>query len=143
MALLHDPSILILDDTTSALDARTESRIQQTLDRVMKGRTTFVITHRISTAMRAEQVLVLDNGRMAGWGKHEDLMREGGVYRQIYEQQQAQAEDALLQKETEKLSSRNFKTASQTVASSRRWRRVSSFPLYFLIQRSQPMQERL
>ncbi len=95
MALLHDPSILILDDTTSALDARTESRIQQTLDRVMKGRTTFVITHRISTAMRAERVLVLDNGRMAGWGKHEDLIREGGVYRRIYEQQQAQAEDEL------------------------------------------------
>ena len=93
MALLTDPSILILDDTTSALDAKTEARIQETLDRVMQNRTTFVITHRISTAMRADRILVLDTGRMVGWGTHEELIQQEGVYRQLYEQQQKQAAD--------------------------------------------------
>lgn len=87
MALLTDPSILILDDTTSALDAKTEAQIQDTLDRVMRGRTTFVITHRISTAMRSDQILVLDHGRMVGYGKHEELIHQGGIYQKIYEQQ--------------------------------------------------------
>ena len=89
MALLSDPSLLILDDTTSALDAETEAKIQKTLDRVMEGRTTFVITHRISTAIRADRILVLDNGRMAGYGQHEDLLKDCTVYRLLYEQQQA------------------------------------------------------
>ena len=92
MALLTNPSILILDDTTSALDAKTEARIQKTLDRIMEGRTTFVITHRISTAMRAERVLVLDSGRMVGWGKHADLVKRPGVYKQLFDQQQAGGE---------------------------------------------------
>jgi len=87
MALLSDPAILILDDTTSALDARTEARIQETLDQVMEGRTTFVITHRIATAMRADRILVLDNGRMVGWGTHGELVQREGMYRQLYEQQ--------------------------------------------------------
>ncbi|MCE2432100.1 MAG: ABC transporter ATP-binding protein [Candidatus Latescibacteria bacterium] len=94
MAVVTDPSILILDDTTSALDAKTEAKIQETLDHLMKGRTTFVITHRISTAMRADRILVLDNGRMAGWGVHDDLLEECEVYRLLYEQQQKQKDDA-------------------------------------------------
>ncbi len=94
MAMVTDPSILILDDTTSALDAKTEAKIQQTLDRIMEGRTTFVITHRISTAMKADRILVLDNGRMVGWGKHDRLLKTCDVYRRLYEQQQKQhAED--------------------------------------------------
>ena len=93
MAVVTDPSILILDDTTSALDAKTEAKIQETLDHLMEGRTTFVITHRISTAMRADRILVLDNGRMAGWGFHDDLIEECEVYRLLYEQQQKQKED--------------------------------------------------
>ena len=93
MAILTDPAILILDDTTSALDAGTEARIQKTLDRVMDGRTTFVITHRISTATRADRILVLDNGRMAGWGTHEALLSQGGVYGQLYNEQQRPAAD--------------------------------------------------
>ena len=60
----------------------------------MEGRTTFVITHRISTAIRADRILVLDNGRMAGWGVHDDLLEECEVYRLLYEQQQKQKEDA-------------------------------------------------
>ena len=93
MAVVTDPSILILDDTTSALDAKTEAKIQETLDHLMEGRTTFVITHRISTAMRADRILVLDNGRMAGWGGHGDLLEECEVYRLLYEQQQKQKDD--------------------------------------------------
>ena len=93
MAVVTDPSILILDDTTSALDAKTEAKIQQTLDSLMEGRSTFVITHRISTAMRADRILVLDNGRMAGWGVHDDLLTECEVYRLLYEQQQKQKEE--------------------------------------------------
>ena len=93
MAVVTDPSILILDDTTSALDAKTEAKIQETLDHLMEGRTTFVITHRISTAMRADRILVLDNGRMAGWGFHDDLIEECEVYRLLYEQQQKQKDD--------------------------------------------------
>ncbi|MDA0748109.1 MAG: ABC transporter ATP-binding protein [bacterium] len=89
MALLTDPSILVLDDTTSALDAKTEARIQKTLDHIMEGRTTFVITHRISTAMRADRILVLDAGRMVGWGTHAELVQQEAVCRQFYEQQQA------------------------------------------------------
>ena len=59
----------------------------------MEGRSTFVITHRISTAMRADRILVLDNGRMAGWGVHDDLLSESEVYRLLYEQQQKQKEE--------------------------------------------------
>jgi len=92
MAILTDPSILVLDDTTSALDAKTEALIQETLSRIMKGRTTFVITHRISTAMRADRILVLDNGRGVGWGQHDDLIAQEGVYKQLYEQQNSQPE---------------------------------------------------
>lgn len=93
MALVTNPSILILDDTTSALDAKTEAKIQVTLDRIMAGRTTFVITHRISTAMRADRILVLDNGRMVGWGKHDELVDSCEVYRRLYEQQQSSDQD--------------------------------------------------
>ncbi len=101
MALVTDPSILILDDTTSALDAKTEAKIQVTLDRIMDGRTTFVITHRISTATRADRILVLDNGRMVGWGKHADLLESCVVYRRLHDQQQhVNQEKELFEEET-------------------------------------------
>ncbi|HAA76556.1 TPA: hypothetical protein DCE37_15690 [Candidatus Latescibacteria bacterium] len=90
MAMLTDPSILVLDDTTSALDAKTEARIQKTLSRIMEGRTTFVITHRISTAMRADRILVLDNGRGVGWGTHDELVVQDGVYKDLHDQQTGQ-----------------------------------------------------
>ena len=103
MAVLTDPSVLILDDTTSALDAKTEARIQATLDRIMAGRTTFVITHRISTAMRADRILVLDTGRRAGWGVHEELLDRCEGYRLLFEQQQKKSEDISLVDEEESL----------------------------------------
>ena len=73
-ALLLDPRILILDDSTSSVDLQTEFQIQQALDRLMKGRTSFVIAQRISTVVNADQILVLDRGRIAARGTHEELL---------------------------------------------------------------------
>ncbi|HEY5902893.1 MAG TPA: ABC transporter ATP-binding protein [Anaerolineales bacterium] len=88
-ALLMDPRILILDDSTSSVDTQTEKLIQAALDRLMQGRTTFVIAHRLSTVRRADQILVLDRGRIVQRGTHADLLREGGLYREIYDLQLA------------------------------------------------------
>ncbi|MCY0901443.1 MAG: ABC transporter ATP-binding protein [Firmicutes bacterium] len=86
-AILADPRILILDDATSAVDMETEYGIQQSLQRVMKGRTTLIIAHRISSLRRADQILVLDRGRIVQRGRHAELLRESGLYRTIYDMQ--------------------------------------------------------
>ena len=86
-ALLTDPRILILDDATSSVDSETEHLINIALDRLMHGRTTFVIAHRLSTVQRADLILVLDKGRIAARGKHEELMRTSPLYHSIYNQQ--------------------------------------------------------
>lgn len=87
--LLRDPRILILDDSTSAVDTETEAQIRQALQGLMKGRTTFIIAHRIQSLMRADLILVLDHGRVVQSGSHEALMAEEGVYRRIYAAQTA------------------------------------------------------
>jgi len=87
MALLTDPSILILDDSTSALDGQTEARIWETLRKIMKNRTSFIITHRIRTAMSADIILVLDKGRLVEKGTHQELVARDGFYRRIFKQQ--------------------------------------------------------
>jgi ATP-binding cassette subfamily B multidrug efflux pump len=95
-ALLMDPRILILDDSTSSVDAVTEYQIQQALDRLMHGRTSFVIAQRISTVRNADLILVLDRGRIAARGRHEDLMENSAIYAEIYASQlveDAQVED--------------------------------------------------
>lgn len=86
-ALLLDPHILILDDSTSSVDLQTEAVIQKALDRLMKGRTSFVIAQRISTVINAEQILVLDKGEIVARGKHEDLMEDSPIYAEIYNSQ--------------------------------------------------------
>jgi ATP-binding cassette subfamily B protein len=86
-ALLLDPHILILDDSTSSVDLVTEYKIQQALDRLMKGRTSFVIAQRISTVLNADQILVLDKGAVVARGTHEELMDSSELYAQIYQSQ--------------------------------------------------------
>jgi ATP-binding cassette subfamily B protein len=86
-ALLLDPRILILDDSTSSVDLATEYRIQQALDVLMKGRTSFVIAQRISTVLNAEQILVLDKGQIVARGTHEELLESSEMYADIYSSQ--------------------------------------------------------
>ncbi|MBM3943913.1 MAG: ABC transporter ATP-binding protein [SAR202 cluster bacterium] len=86
-ALLMDPPILILDDSLSSVDAETEMGLLAALETAMKGRTTFVIAHRLSTVRRADLALVLENGRIAERGTHMELLAKGGLYREIYDLQ--------------------------------------------------------
>jgi ATP-binding cassette subfamily B protein len=79
-ALLKDPPILVLDEATSALDAATEARVQAALDEVMKGRTTFVIAHRLATVRKASRILVLDGGRVIESGAFDELVARGGRF---------------------------------------------------------------
>lgn len=94
-ALLMDPRILILDDSLSSVDTQTEKLIQEALDKLMEGRTTFVIAHRLSTVRRADLILVLDNGRVVQRGKHADLLAEGGLYREIHDLQLKATEEFM------------------------------------------------
>jgi subfamily B ATP-binding cassette protein MsbA len=84
-ALLKNPPILILDEATSALDAESERLVQEALARLMQNRTSFVIAHRLSTARRADFIIVLDRGRIVETGRHEDLVsRPGGAYAKLH-----------------------------------------------------------
>jgi ATP-binding cassette subfamily B protein len=86
-ALLMNPRILILDDSLSSVDTQTEKLIQAALDTLMEGRTTFVIAHRLSTVRRADLILVMDKGRIVQRGTHDELLREGGLYKEIHDLQ--------------------------------------------------------
>jgi ATP-binding cassette subfamily B protein len=103
--LLMDPPILVLDDSTSNVDAATEARIQQAMTAVVKGRTTFVISHRITSVQHADNVVVLENGRIAESGSPQQLLANGGLYQQL----------AHLQRDPE--------AAAQAV-----WERLASLP---------------
>jgi ATP-binding cassette subfamily B multidrug efflux pump len=92
-ALLLNPRILILDDSTSSVDLETEYRIQQALQRLMEGRTSFVIAQRIATVLNADQILVLERGRIVAQGVHEELMRDSEIYAEIYSSQLLQDTD--------------------------------------------------
>jgi ATP-binding cassette subfamily B protein len=90
--LLKDPPILILDEATSALDSRTEQALQEALERVAAGRTTLVIAHRLSTVIDADEIVVLDQGRVAERGRHQQLLGRRGLYRELWNRQQEAAE---------------------------------------------------
>jgi ABC-type transport system involved in Fe-S cluster assembly fused permease/ATPase subunit len=87
-AILKNPAILIFDEATSALDSRTEGAIQDELDRIARGRTTLVIAHRLSTIMDADQILVMEHGRIVERGEHRELLEAGGAYAQMWALQQ-------------------------------------------------------
>ena len=86
-ALLMNPRILILDDSTSSVDTQTEKLLQAALDRLMEGRTTFVIAHRLSTVRRADMILVMDKGQLVERGTHTELLARGGLYKEIHDLQ--------------------------------------------------------
>ena len=86
-ALLRDPPILVFDEATSALDAESERLVQEAVDHLLAGRTVLVIAHRLSTVQRADQILVIDEGRIVERGDHESLHASGGLYRRLYELQ--------------------------------------------------------
>ena len=89
-ALLMNPRILILDDSTSSVDTQTEKLIQEALDRLMEGRTTFVIAHRLATVRRADLILVMENGCIVQRGRHAELLSQGGLYKEIHDLQLSQ-----------------------------------------------------
>jgi subfamily B ATP-binding cassette protein MsbA len=86
-ALLRDPPILILDEATSALDTESERLVQQAIERLMRDRTVLVIAHRLATVRDADEIVVLDGGRIVQRGSHEELLRAGGLYRRLYDLQ--------------------------------------------------------
>jgi ATP-binding cassette subfamily B protein len=86
-AILIDAPILLLDEATSALDAESEVAVQKALERVMQGRTTLVIAHRLATVQRATRILVMEQGRIVEEGRHADLVRRGGLYSRLAELQ--------------------------------------------------------
>src|SRR5579859_448281 len=86
-AILKDPRILLLDEATSSLDSESEALVQEALERLMQGRTTVMIAHRLSTVQRAHRIAVLEAGRLVGLGTHEALLAEGGLYARLYKMQ--------------------------------------------------------
>ncbi|MBP6636802.1 MAG: lipid ABC transporter permease/ATP-binding protein, partial [Sulfuritalea sp.] len=90
-AILKDAPILILDEATSALDSESERAVQEALEALMRGRTTLVIAHRLSTVEHADRIVVLAQGRIAEIGSHAELLAAGGVYASLYRLQFAEA----------------------------------------------------
>ena len=85
--MLCHPSMLILDEATSSIDTRTELKVQEAFDRLMRGRTTFIVAHRLSTIRSADKILVMRDGRIIEQGKHEELLAKGGLYSKLYNSQ--------------------------------------------------------
>lgn len=124
-ALLINPRILILDDSTSSVDTRTEHLIQQALEHLMAGRTTFIIAQRLTSVMNADKILVMDNGEIVERGTHEELIEQGGVYADIYklqmeDQDRVRTEEAFegvfkLTPEEERRSTQEFQRLARAI----------------------------
>jgi ABC-type multidrug transport system fused ATPase/permease subunit len=93
-ALLLNAPILVLDEATSSLDSIAEAEVQRAIDRLMAGRTSFIVAHRLSTLRNADRLLVLDQGQVVGFAPHEELLRDCAVYRRLCETQQVGTEGA-------------------------------------------------
>ena len=93
-AILRNPPILVFDEATSSLDTEAERLVQQAIETLLEGRTVFVIAHRLSTVQRAEQILVLDQGRLVERGTHQALLSAGGLYHRLYALQFSDEEPA-------------------------------------------------
>lgn len=85
--MLSLPPMLILDEATSSIDTRTEIHVQKAFDEMMRGRTSFVVAHRLSTIRKADLILVMDSGRIIEQGKHEELLAKNGFYADLYNSQ--------------------------------------------------------
>ena len=97
---IKNPSILIFDEATAAVDSETEKQIQEAIDRLIQGRTTLMIAHRLSTLKKANKIIVVDNGRIIEFGTQEELLKKKGKYYRLV-QIQSMSEDILKKKETE------------------------------------------
>ena len=86
-ALVHDPKIMVLDEATSSVDSESEALIQSAIQTMLKGRTSIVIAHRLSTIRHANQILVMDKGRLVEQGSHEELLAAKGAYHRLYQAQ--------------------------------------------------------
>lgn len=94
-ALLYNPSILILDEATSSVDSESEQLIQHAIDTMIKGRTSIVIAHRLSTIRKADEIIVMDKGRILERGNHQSLLHAQGEYYKLYTAVEKQAEKAI------------------------------------------------